>query len=115
MTESDLRASEPAQEALLDAVRFYSADTQPSAHRGPFRGLLDADLYLPKGWAVDRPRCRAAGIPDTVLFRTKWQIALEQLDRAEAAGVKLDWLTFDEEYGKSPGFVAGLDEREVSF
>src|SRR3954470_22647388 len=34
--------------------------------RGTFQALLDADLYLPKGWADDRPRCRAAGIPDAV-------------------------------------------------
>jgi len=27
--------------------------------RGDFRALLDADLYLPKSWADDRPRCRA--------------------------------------------------------
>jgi SRSO17 transposase len=29
--------------------------------------------------------------------------------------VALDWLTFDEEYGKAPGFVVGLDERPLRF
>ena len=33
----------------------------------------------------------------------------------QTPGVQLDWLTFDEEYGKSPGFVAGLGERELRF
>src|SRR5262249_35568038 len=50
-----------------------------------------------------------------VVYRPKWQIALEQLDRARGNGVLLDWLTFDEEYGKRPGFVAGLEERHLRF
>src|SRR6476661_7372763 len=43
--------------------------------KGTFQALLDADLYLPKSWAADRPRCRAAGIPDDVKHRTKWRLA----------------------------------------
>jgi SRSO17 transposase len=83
--------------------------------KGRYKTLLDGDLYLPKSWSDDRPRCRAAGIPDDLAYRPKWQIALEQLDRATAQGVDLDWLTFDEEYGKRPGFVAGLDQRQRRF
>jgi len=83
--------------------------------RGRFKALIDAELYLPEGWAADRPRCRAAGIPDGVTYRPKWRIALEQLDRAGANGVKLDWLTFDEGYGQRPAFLAALDERGQLF
>ena len=83
--------------------------------RGAYHALLDFELYLPRDWSDDRPRCRAAGIPDDVVYRPKWQIALEQLDRAGGHGVRLDWLTFDAEYGKRPGFLAGLDERAVRF
>src|ERR1700712_3109428 len=32
--------------------------------KGRFHTLLDADLFLPKSWSEDRPRCRGAGIPD---------------------------------------------------
>jgi SRSO17 transposase len=85
------------------------------ACKGRYQTLLDADLYLPASWDHDRDRCREAGIPDAVVYRPKWQIALEQLDRAQANGVGLDWLTFDAEYGKRPGFVAGLDDRQVCF
>lgn len=81
--------------------------------RGTYQTLLDFDLYLTQDWAADRPRCREAGIPDGIVYRPKWQLALEQLDRAGAAGVRLDWLTFDEEYGKRPGFITGLDERHL--
>lgn len=83
--------------------------------KGRYRTLLDADLYLPESWAGDRKRCRKAGIPDELRYRPKWQIALEQLDRVRAHGVTLDWLTFDEEYGKRPGMIAGLDERKQCF
>jgi SRSO17 transposase len=67
--------------------------------KGRFKALLDADLYLPESWDADRPRCRAAGIPDAVRYRPKWQIALEQLARLDGHGITFDWLTFDEGYG----------------
>jgi SRSO17 transposase len=78
---------------------------------GRFKTLLDADLYLPKSWDQDRERCRAAAIPDTVVYRAKWRIALEQLDRAQGNGLHLSWLTFDEYYGGKPAFLADLDGR----
>jgi SRSO17 transposase len=67
--------------------------------KGRFQALLDADLYLPKAWDADRPRCRAAGIPDDVRYRPKWRIALEQLIRLHGNGITFDWLVCDEGYG----------------
>ena len=84
-------------------------------NRGRFKALIDADLFLPREWSDDRPRCRQAGIPDDVVHRPKGRLALEQIDRARANGVRLDWVTFDAEYGKSPGFLAGLDDARLSF
>jgi SRSO17 transposase len=83
--------------------------------RGRYKCLLDGDLFLPESWSDDRPRCRQAGIPEEVVYRPKWRIALEQLDRAKGNGIRLDWLTFDEGYGQSPGFLFGLDARKVPF
>jgi len=82
---------------------------------GRFKTLVDADLFLPQSWSDDRERCRAAGIPDEVVYRPKWRIALEQLDRAAANGLHLDWLTFDEYYGSKPAFLADLDGRAGLF
>jgi SRSO17 transposase len=78
---------------------------------GQFKTLVDADLFLPQVWSQDRERCRAAGIPDDLVYRPKWRIALEQLNRAAANGLHLDWLTFDESYGSKPAFLADLDTR----
>src|SRR5271155_3905481 len=83
--------------------------------RGRFTALLGGDLFLPQAWSDDRTRCRAAGIPDEVVHRPKWEIALEQLDRAKTNGLTFDWLTFDEGYGKIPDFLAGVDERQQRF
>lgn len=77
-----------------------------------FHCLLDSDLFLPESWAEDRPRCRAAHIPDEVVYRPKWQIALELFDRARANGVSFRYLTFDEGYGGKPEFLRQLDARE---
>jgi SRSO17 transposase len=76
-----------------------------------FHCLLDNELFLPKEWDQDRDRCRAAGIPDDVVYRPKWQIALEQYDRALSHGVRFGWLTFDENYGNKPDLLRALDTR----
>jgi SRSO17 transposase len=78
---------------------------------GDFHCLMDSDLYLPQEWAEDRERCRAAGIPDAVGYRPKWQIALDLLDRAAGHGVRFAWLTFDEGYGGKPEFLRELHHR----
>jgi SRSO17 transposase len=83
--------------------------------RGRYKTLIDAELFLSEEWAADPERRHAAGIPAALAYRPKWQIALEQIDRAVQQKVALDWLTFDEEYGKAPGFVTGLDDRQLRF
>ncbi len=83
--------------------------------RDGFPCLLDGELYLPEGWSRDRDRCRAAGIPDNLVYRPKWQIALELDDRAVANGLHFDWLTFDEGYGGKPGLLRPLSGRNQRF
>jgi SRSO17 transposase len=80
-----------------------------------FHCLLDGELFLPESWSDDRERCREAGIPDTIVYRPKSEIALELYERAVADGVRLEWLTFDEWYGAKPQFLRALDERQQKF
>src|SRR5208283_1537654 len=82
---------------------------------GDFHCLLDGELFLPESWSEDRERCRAAGIPDEVVYRPKWKIALELLDRARGNGVVFDWLTFDEGYGGKPEFLREVAGRVQAF
>ena len=74
-----------------------------------FHTGLDSELYLPKSWHEDRERCRAAGIPDEVVYRPVHEIALGQIQRARANGVRLDWVTADERYGEVPQLLSSLE------
>ena len=77
---------------------------------GDFHTLLDGEPYLPEEtWHEDRERCRAAGIPDEVVYRSKWEMGLEQVQRALSNVVRFAWLTFDEWYGGKPPCLRGLE------
>src|SRR5258708_4055258 len=67
-----------------------------------FHCLIDGELFLPESWSNDRDRCREAGVPDDMVYRSKSRIALELYDRAVAHGVRMEWLTFGEWYGAKP-------------
>jgi len=75
----------------------------------PFSCVVASDLYLPRSWDEDRNRCRRAGIPEEITYRPKWKIGIEQIERVMAEGLRFDYVTFDEEYGKVPEFIFELD------
>ena len=77
--------------------------------KNPFNCVVASDLYLPESWDQERDRCERAGIPDTLIYRPKWKIGIEQLERTMAQGLRFDYVTYDEEYGKVPDFVYELD------
>jgi SRSO17 transposase len=83
--------------------------------RGTFRGLLDADLYLPESRDADRARCRAAGIPEAVTYRPTWRIAPDPSARVGRDGVRFTWPTFDEGYGAAVPFLRFLDSAGRKF
>ena len=65
--------------------------------------LVDARLYLPKEWTKDKRRCRQAGIPKEIKFRTRHQLALEMI-RNHRAALPHAWVTGDDEMGRNGGF-----------
>jgi len=83
---------------------------------GAFLAMLDSDLFLPEeSWDHNPGRCKEAHIPEDITYRSKWLIALEQIERAIANGVRFDWLTFDEWYGGKPEFLFQLEERGMNY
>jgi len=76
-----------------------------------FHTLLSSALFLPEDWSNDRARCREAGIPDDLVHRTKWEIALELHQEAQANGVRFAWITADEFYGRPVEFHLELSRR----
>ena len=56
---------------------------------------MNVRLYLPEEWTKDRARCRAAGIPDNVSFKTRHAQALEMLNESGAL-LPHAWVTGDD-------------------
>ena len=73
------------------------------------RAFLDRALYLPKEWAGDAARRQEAGVPGSVAFATKGELARRLLERAFAAGVPAAGVTGDEPYGNDGGLRRGLE------
>jgi len=65
-------------------------------------------LYLPKAWAQDAARRKKAHVPEAIKFKTKPQIALEQIREACAAGVPRGVVLMDASYGANSVLRAGV-------
>lgn len=78
------------------------------------RALIDRELYVPKEWFEDETRCRAAGIPESVKFKTKPELAKEMLKRTFANDVKPAWVVGDEVYG-CYALRAWLEEKKQPY
>src|SRR5436309_7286854 len=63
------------------------------------QAFIDRALYLPEEWTQDPVRCREAGVPTSVRFATKGELAQQMLAQAFAAGVQADWVVADSVYG----------------
>jgi SRSO17 transposase len=75
--------------------------------------LVDTRLYLPKEWTKNKKRCKAAGVPKEVRFRTRHELALEML-REHRAVLPHAWVTGDDEMGRSGQFrdeLLGMGEQ----
>src|ERR1700758_5136801 len=56
-------------------------------------------LYLPQEWAADKKRRRKVGVPKEISFKTKPEIALEQIEAACRAGLPRGVVLMDAGYG----------------
>ena len=76
---------------------------------------LTFELYLPQSWMTDPDRRRAAGIPDRLVFREKWRIALAHIRTVLQAGFHLDGITVDADYGSNHAFRAALERLGLRY
>src|ERR1700757_5396421 len=72
-------------------------------------------LYLPKEWAEDAKRRKKARVPEEIKFKTKPQIALDQLRAACAAGVPRGVVLDDSSYGSNSELRAGVSELGLRY
>ena len=77
--------------------------------------FVDRELYIPEAWHANRSRCREAGIPDPVVFRTKPQLARAMLARTRAAGLAATWVLGDTVYGNDRALRAWLETQQQAF
>jgi SRSO17 transposase len=72
-------------------------------------------LYLPEEWTQDSARSRKAGVPDDIGFKTKHEIALEQLRWACAAGLPRGVALLDAGYGNNSDLRADITSLELTY
>jgi SRSO17 transposase len=72
-------------------------------------------LYLPKTWAEDEARRRKAGVPEEIVFKTKPQIALEQIRWAVESGLPGDMALLDAGYGHDSNLRDGITELKRTY
>lgn len=76
--------------------------------------LVNKRLSLPKDWTKHRTRCKDAGVPKTIKFRTRHQLALEMLDES-GKSLSHTWVTGDDEMGRPSGFRRELQARNERY
>ena len=77
--------------------------------------FVDRELYLPKSWTQDPERCRAADVPEEVIFATKPELAARMLWRTLDAGLTAVWVTGDTVYGSHRPLRTGLEARKQAY
>src|SRR5215203_4769963 len=67
-------------------------------------------LYLPKDWSEDDRRRRKAGVPEDISFKTKPEIALDQIRWACETGLPGDLVLIDAGFGHDAKLRTGIAE-----
>jgi SRSO17 transposase len=84
--------------------------------RGEVPVMLALRLFLPESWTSDRARLKRAGVPsEHRTARSKPEMALAELDRVMAAGVRFGCVLADAGYGMSASFRQGLTIRKLTW
>ena len=78
--------------------------------------MVGLRLFLPDSWTSDPARLKRAGVPaDYRDARSKPEIALAEIDRVIAAGVRFGCVLADAGYGLSAPFRQGLTARDLTW
>ena len=72
-------------------------------------------LYLPEAWAKDAARRKKAGVPAPIRFKTKPEIALEQIRAAWAAGLPRGVVLMDAGYGADSDLRTAVTALELTY
>ncbi|WP_430515434.1 IS701 family transposase [Aureimonas ureilytica] len=74
--------------------------------------MVGLRLFLPESWTSDEARLARTGVPEhRRAYRTKPEIAIEEIDRLRATGVRFGCILADAGYGLSAPFRQALSDR----
>ena len=73
------------------------------------------DLYLPNNWVEDGERRKKTGVPDSIQFQTRPEIALQQIRHACERGLSQGVVLADADYGTDSKFRAELMELKLPY
>ena len=76
---------------------------------------IDRRLYIPSDWIEDNSRCKGAGVPDSVQFKTKPEMALEMIKEATLAHVPYTWVTGNYTYVDPKDIYLWLENNEKCY
>src|SRR5262249_39576449 len=88
----------------------YASYAAPAGH-----AVIEARLYVPRDWADDRERCRAAGIPGGLEFATKPHPAAQIVTQLAASGAARRGVTGDEVYGRDTKLRQALEVQGTGY
>src|SRR5213078_1511645 len=84
--------------------------------RGEVPVMVALRLFVPESWTSNPVRLKRAGVPvEHRAARTKPEIALAEIDRVIAAGVRFGCVLADAGYGLSAPFRQGLTTRKLAW
>lgn len=86
-------------------VAIYMAYVSRKDH-----AIVNTRLYIHEEWTKDRRRCKAAGVPKEIGFRTRHELALEMLDE-HGPLLPHSWVAGDDEMGRPASFRLDLRAR----
>jgi SRSO17 transposase len=135
---TELTKKEPVEVAIIDDTGFLKQGDQSPGVQRQYTGSagkitncqiavslvvatrtqhlpVDMDLFLPKSWTEDPVRMNKAHVPLDIVFRMKWQIALDLVERAIQADVPLGVMNADAWYGNIAAFRGGLTARGLLY
>ncbi len=72
-------------------------------------------LYLPQDWAADPVRRKKAGVPESVTFQTKPEIALDQIRAALEAQIPRGVVLMDAGYGADTALRTGVSALGLTY
>ena len=77
--------------------------------------VLGWRLYLPESWTKDGKRREEAGVPEEVVFKTKWPLSLDMIDQVRAWGLLNRIVVADAGYGDTTEFREELEARQLPY